>query len=200
MEQIQIRPIAYFLRDLTNDIITVENFEQKFIKMVEIMFLDYLLDLDIPDEDMRIIRNSPGERMPLLEDIVTNFATIVDDDDGLGPIIGPWLYYLLTKDGCGNENVLYFVTDDVVNEIKIFIGVTHSTILKKTTKYNNTELTEVLIDFIACITYWYGIAWLLKWSKNEMVRRFTYKHLETVDDAKWALENNEETEDDKKIG
>ena len=164
------------------DGITRENIQRRFEGFIHKIFIEYLDWLEgLTDTELDRIRD--GDRA-LITQIIYHFCMFEDnpnEDDELDINVGDCLTELM-----GDHNPLEFIDDNVIDDVvRLFITTTQSSILDRRLTYTDTDKHETFIRYISSIMYWMGTVWLLEWTRNELQRRMTQNHTDTMgeDDA-----------------
>jgi hypothetical protein len=168
-------PTHRMMTGLTTDI-TRENIQRKFeiaIKTELFRGDGFFSTLELTDEDLsKICNNDIVICNPLIQPILHSFIKIVySDDDGNNSefLISDYLYNII---GENHNNPLLHICNNIIDDVvKVFISVTKSAIHDTRVVYNETCKTSNLIEYIACIMYWFGSVWLKQWSNAELITR-----------------------------
>jgi hypothetical protein len=160
---------------------TRQNIQSRFEGIVKTWLNDYLNQLDGLTYNM-IERIRDGD-IELSKEVLDGFIMITDDDEQnneLVSIIGEYIYDIIGDD---LQNPLEHIDNNIIDDIVIpFIQTTQSVILDQRTPYLNTDKTQIFIDYISSIMYWFGNPTLLTWCQNELLHRFMENHEEHTTD------------------
>lgn len=158
-----------------------QNIQTRFERVAKTLLIDYLNQLEGLTYGM--IESIRDGNIDLSRDILSGFVMITDDDEEeheLVSIIGEYLYDIIGDDA---QNPLHHIDNNIIDDIVIpFIQTTQSVIVNHQHTYINTSKTNIFIDYIASIQYWFGNPTLLEWCRNELLRRVVENHDENITD------------------
>jgi hypothetical protein len=166
------------------DGITRDNIQRRYEDGTHALFMEYLDQLE--GLTYNAIEHIIDNDQELIQRVIHDFIGFEDAhyDDPTEPLnvnVGEYLYDLLGDDD--TQNPLYHVCPNIIDTtINEFIQTTQSVILDRRTPYTDTHKTSILLDYIASIMYWYGTAWLLEWSNNELEQRHLQNNTDNTDD------------------
>ena len=181
------RPTNPLLRALTYGV-NRDNIESRFKDLVKQLFRDYLVnDCDgLTTNDIERIRDGD---MDITESVINGFVRVVNadecDDGDMDEGTMTWGVgeYLIEIIGNRDENPLYFIDPNALDEIPIFITTTKSVILEHTSTEPMRECQiGILIEYIGSIMYWFGLSYLVDWGREELLRRMIQNHDENIAD------------------
>lgn len=196
------RPTNPLLLQLTYGI-TRDNIQRRFEDLVKQLVCDYLDECEgLTINNIERIIDGDND---IIEELLNGLIRVVyaDECDDVEMADGTMTWgigdYLTDIIGNRDESPLYFIDDNALDEIPIFIGTTKSVIMghQYTHPINRCKLC-MLIEYVCSIIYWFGRPYLLEWCRDQLQIRLIENHNEhtTEDDEIIEIRDGEITDDE----